>query len=116
MNVGFIINGVEGHGIVRASSMLSQALAGIDDLNVFNLRTEAATPSAQQFLEFQRSLGGGTLVFHASHRTNHIWGPVGSRISEITSVLKEAELPVVMNLHDVYGVDLWERIRSKLRS
>jgi glycosyltransferase involved in cell wall biosynthesis len=95
--------------------MLSAALAEVDGVKVSILRTEAATPKAEEFLEFQRTLGGGVLVFHASHRTDQIWGPVTTRISNITSILKKAELPVVMNLHDVYGVDVLARVTSKLR-
>lgn len=119
MNAGFVINGKPEHGIVRATRFLAEALTHVEGAHVAVLETTGEAPDDESFARFQNTLPkDAVIVFQASHRTNYIWGPYETRIDRIAGIMRKADRPVALYLHDIYGKgalrNVLEKIRGKL--
>ena len=116
MNAGFVINGKPEHGIVRATRFLAEALRHVGGTDVAVLETTEEAPDDDSFAKFQSTLPkDAVIVFQASHRTNYIWGPYETRIARIENILRKADRPVALYLHDIYGKGALQNVLEKIR-
>lgn len=102
MKVAFFINGPEDHGIVRASIILANGLARLENTSVAVVRDPDPLPHFSDFTAFAPLRAADLVVVHASSMTPVLWGPRESRAGSIIQFCSRVQRPVIVYLHDVY--------------
>ena len=104
LKVAFFINGPEKHGIVRASSIIADALCRVNDCSVTVVRSNDPIVNPNASDHFCVVLNeADVVIIHASNRTDDLWGTPRDRPSAIAAFCSRIQKPIVAHLHDVYG-------------